>query len=387
MYNVSAKYFYMNYSLISILGFLYSLFYFFYGLNNAAAQPNINSNLPCYSIATAVDGTSILYELNSATSQWKVVDQINRNNVKALAVVNSTNTIYTVHQNKLGTINPITAEFSDVGTIGSGNGAYGNIILNDIYGLTYVPYQNALYATHRIYSYNSATNSALANSNDILFKINPSTGKIVLGAFDFGYDYVKIQEIANSTISVPTIYDVSDIAFDPSSGELLVLHGYQLALNDIITSNSLEDGTTETIKTLLFKPSIGITYDAFFDVFVTTLPDLNNSNYSGDIYKVNVLSSDATRVGTLDPSLTEPVKFNCLNCLKNSVSIVNCQPIIYLNDYSPARSNYNAQVDIYSNDKILSTSTTYRAGNSVTLSNDFSVPANVNFTAKIESCN
>lgn len=357
----------------------------FYSFNLAIAQPNLNSNLPCYSVATTSVGTSILYELNPITSKWGLINQINRSNIKALAIAGNTNTLFAIDKNELGTINPITAEFKKVGPIGSGNGPIGTILLNDIYGLTYVADEDVLYATHRIFSYDPQTNTAIANSNDILFKINPSTGRVILGAF-YGDDYTEIDEIANSTISVPTLYDVTDIAYDSSTGELLVLHGYQLPLNDIITANSLQDGTTETFKTLLFKPSLGLTFDAFFNVFVSTVPEPNYNNYSGDIYKVNVASSGASRIDTFDPSLTTSTYFSCLDCIKNSIGISNCQPVMYLNNYSPIRSNYNAQLDIFSNNQISST-TTYNAGNSITLSNNFSVPTNTNFSAVIGSCN
>lgn len=353
--------------------------------NVAIAQPNLNSIHPCYSIATTTDGTSILYDFSPFTGKWRALSKINRSNIKALAIATNTNTLYSVNRNMLGTINPVTGEFTDIGPIGTGNGSYGIVTLNDIYGLTYVPSEDALYATHRIPTYNPITNVATPNTNDILFRINQYTGQAVQGTF-YGDDYVEIDEIPNSTASIPTIYDVSDIAFDTSTGELLILHGYQLPINDVITINSLEDGSTEALKNLLFKPSIGLTYDAFFNVFVTTIPEPNFNNYSGDIYRVNVSSSGASKVGPIDPSLNNPTYFNCIDCIKNSVSLTNCQPIIYLNDYSPVRNSYNAKFDLFSNDEISST-TIYKAGSCITLGNHFSAPANVNFTAQIQSCN
>lgn len=353
----------------------------FYSLNAVIAQPNLNTNLPCYAIATDNNGKSILYE----SKEWSPIGQINKDNIKALAIATNTNTLYAVDENVLGTINPITAEFNRIGTIGIASGPVGTIFLNDIYGLTYVPDEDVLYATHRIYSYNPQNNTAIANSNDVLFKINISTGSVIKGAF-YGDDYAQIEEISNTTNSVPTLFDVTDITYDSSTGELLVLHGYQLPLNDIITINSIADGSTESFKTLLNKPSLGITFDANFKVFVSTIPETNKGNYSGDIYKVNLSSSGASRINTFDPSLSTPTYFNCLACIKNAISISNCQPVIYLNSYAPIRSTYKAKVAVFSN-KAISSPTTYKAGNSITLSNNFSVPANVNFIATIENCN
>jgi len=376
----------MKYSLLYYFKHFCFSFVFIFAIIIVNAQPNLNSNLPCYSIATTSNGTSMLYEMSPYSSQWRLIDKIDRNNIKALAISENKNVLYAIDKNVLGTINPVTAKFNEIGLIGSGNGVIGNILLDDVYGFTYVPYEDALYASHRIYSYDKQTNTAIQNSNDLLFKIDPTSGNIVLGAFEYGYDYAQIDDISNSTISVPTLYDVSDITYNRYTGELLILHGYQLPLNDIITINNIQDGTTEVFLTLLFKPSISLAFDNYDNVFLTTLPDLPNSNYSGDLHRVNIESSGSSKTNTLDPSLTEPTYFNCLECFKSSVSISNCQPIIYLNNYAPIRNTYKAQSDLYSNKEILS-NTICTAGNSITLGNHFSASRNINFTAKIENCN
>jgi len=302
----------MKYSSIYFLRLLLLLFALFFVIESAIAQPNINSNFPCYTIANTESGESILYEMNPATNTWKIIGELGRNNIKALAIEYNTNTLYSVYRNKLGTVNPITAQFTEIGTIGSGNGPSGTILLDD------VSTEQVLYATHRVPSYNPANNTALANTNDILFKINPVTGKIINGAFDFGYDYTEIEEVTNSTITIPTIYDVTDIAYDSQNDVLYVLNGYQIPVNDVISENSLSDGSIEIIKTLLFKPSIGLATDYNLDVFVTTIPE----PYSGDLYKVNIQSSGVTKVGTFDDTLADTTYFNCLDCIKNKLALV-----------------------------------------------------------------
>lgn len=372
----------MKYSSIYLLRLLLVVFIFFFAMDLTVAQPNKNTNFPCYTIATTNNGESILYEMNPATSQWKAIGAVDRNNIKALAIEYSTNTLYSVDKNKLGTINPITAQFNEIGTIGSGNGIFGTVLLNDIYGLTYVPTEQVLYATHRIPSYNPQNGTALANTNDILFKIDPATGKVIQGEFDFGDDYTEIEEVTNSTVTIPTIYDVTDIAYDSQNNTLYILNGYQIPVNDVITINDLNDGSLEVIKALLFKPSIGLATDSASDVFVTTIPEPN----SGILYEVNIQSSGVTKIDALDSSLTNTTYFNCLDCTKKSVDISNCQDVIYLNKYSVVQDNYKAKSDIYSNIDIFN-NTTYKAGNGITLSNYFSTPSNVDFTAFIESCN
>jgi len=359
----------------------------FFSVNKINAQPNLNSNFPCYTIASIPNGTSTLYELNPTNNKWRTIGIIDRSNIKALAIDSATNILYSVDGNMLGTINPVTAEFKDIGTIGSGAGVTGSVLLNDVYGLTNVPNEDVLYATHRIFSFDRMTNTAVPNSNDILFKINKNTGSIIKDAFYNDSDYIQIEGIDNSTNTIPKVYDVTDIVYNTKENQLLVLNGYQLPLVDAITVNSVDDGSLESVITFLSKPSIGISIDLSYNTYITTIPDPISNNNSADIYKINLTSVGASRINTIDETLTEPTYFNCIDCTKRTFNTSNCQPAIYVNNYVALRSNYIAKDNLYSNKDNFTSSVTFKAGESVTLGNHFTITKDIDFSALIESCN
>lgn len=105
-------------------------------------------------------------------------------------------------------------------------GSLGNFTVLDVDGMSFDPLTGKLYAIHRR---EDATNGNTLL--DVLFQIDPVAGFHVEDAFGAGVDYLVLQ-----TNLLPTpLYDVDDIAFHPSTGEL-----YAIA-NDSTTSVGDQD--------------------------------------------------------------------------------------------------------------------------------------------------
>jgi cold shock CspA family protein len=149
--------------------------------------------------------------------------------IEAADMQPGSNVLYAIDGDQLGTVDPTTGTFTARPQIaGVGSGSVGLVAFNNIEGLSFNPFTGELFATNRRGDYEA----------DLLFKLDPATGAHIPGAFG-GDDYVAVQ-------NQDPYWHAADIAFDPTDGQLYLVHWTVLNLWAIATMDSAT-GTTSTI--------------------------------------------------------------------------------------------------------------------------------------------
>ncbi len=111
--------------------------------------------------------------------------------------------LYGSDGDRLGLVSLATGLFTPVGgSFGSGSGSRGAIAFTAVHGIAFDPASGALYAVHNV-----------PDTEDVLFRVDPSTGVRIAGAFG-GSDYLVIVPSHSQKD------ETYDIAFDPTTGLL-----------------------------------------------------------------------------------------------------------------------------------------------------------------------
>ena len=174
----------------------------------------------CYSVADSADRLATIDRTTGGS--FNDVGPLGASNIEAIAWNLDASVLYAAdhagNTGVFGTINPASGLFTKIGTgLGSGtgtetplgNGYDGNVIFNDIDGLTIDPATGVLYG--------AARNGDGSAPDDVLFQIDPTTGAHVPDAFGSGIDFVSIE-----TSSVDAaLNDVDDIAINPIDGQMV----------------------------------------------------------------------------------------------------------------------------------------------------------------------
>ncbi len=146
-------------------------------------------------IVNRLDGTCKLRGANGVSDIESIANWPAKNN----------QVLYACDGGTLGTINTTTGAFTsinDVDVDGAAQGSDGSQYFSDIDGLTFDPRSGMLWASHR-----------RNGDYDLLFQINPATGKYIRDAFGTGVDYIVI---AGSGVYM----DFDDMAISPEDGTL-----------------------------------------------------------------------------------------------------------------------------------------------------------------------
>ena len=176
--------------------------------NNTDDASTIISSAPpaggtlCYSVA---DNGDRLVAIDINTGAESNVGPVGVPDIEAIAYWPITDTLYAADANRLGTLNLTTGTYTNIGSFGSGNGSIGTRTFADVDGLAFHPFTGELYGSVRNTS----------SSQDLLIKIEPSTGARIPNAFGAGIDYLVIQTVAATGFN-----DIDDLAFDPETGFL-----------------------------------------------------------------------------------------------------------------------------------------------------------------------
>lgn len=150
-------------------------------------------------------------------------------NIEAIALQPGTGVLFAADAGTLGTLDLTTGDFSARGIgIGRGSGARGSVDFGDVDGLTFDPATGLLYGSQR-----------QENDDDLLLRIDPTTGSFVPGAFR-GADYVVLS-------ALPGLPDIDDLAIDPTDGRLYAIannggEGDHLAIVDKLTGTTTDVG-------------------------------------------------------------------------------------------------------------------------------------------------
>ena len=162
----------------------------------------------CTLLYAVSDGTDqLVYLPLDGSSGATLIGSLGVTNVEATALSLDGQTLYAANANTLGILDWDSGAFSAVGgTFGSGTGSVGTIAFSDVDGLAFDPLSGVLYGTVR-------RNDGAPE--DALIQINTETGSFVADAFGPDLDYVIIDTFVETGL-----YDVDDIAIDPTDGQM-----------------------------------------------------------------------------------------------------------------------------------------------------------------------
>ena len=169
----------------------------------------IPGNLMCYLVADNEDhlGSNDVLTYITGGGVEVSIGITGTQNINAIEYVGEFGKLYAADGDRLGTLNPGTGVFSQIGFFGAGIGSQGAKNFDNVDGLALDPYTGVLYGTVR------------TNAEDLLIQINMLTGAAVLNAFGPGNTYVVIP-------SVLGLNNVDDIAIQLSTGTMFgVMNG------------------------------------------------------------------------------------------------------------------------------------------------------------------
>ncbi|NOG57815.1 MAG: hypothetical protein HND54_08790 [Bacteroidetes bacterium] len=171
------------------------------------------------------DANDRLYSINRTTGTVTLIGSTGVTNIEAIAYypIPSANKLFATNGGDFGTLNMSTGAFTLIAEVdggGTANGSAGPQTLNDIDGLMLDGRTFKLWASER----NSGS------TPDLIFQINPNTGRFVPNAFGPGIDYL---EVAGPGIEV----DVDDIAISPVTGRMYASSNFNGTNDQLIAIN------------------------------------------------------------------------------------------------------------------------------------------------------
>jgi len=338
------------------------------------------SNYPCYAIASNNQQTDSLFKYLPNTNFWVNLGALENVNVKAMAINPFDEILYATTGPVFGTIDTANISFESMGLIGPAyKGDYGGIVIQDVVGLAYDTFTKRLFGINRITT--PIGNSGQINSSDILIELNCTTGKVVQNAFEDSdgnpADYAVIGEVNDGTLQ-DFIFDSTDLAFDPFTGELLVAQDQDSPT--YLTSINKLTGAVEFV--LMEVPSSQVSGLAFTESGYLMATTLNNATYGseGKLLEIVFLAGYTNDYGFIDFSFNN-YAFHCLDCF---VRKPGCYDTLYLNNSNSPYKKYNANGDIEIDLLVNVDTLDVTSASEILLKNNFEVPKINNFSAEID---
>jgi hypothetical protein len=216
-------------------------------------------------------------------------------------VLYGVDTNMSTHVGVFGSISLTTGDFTPIGSgLGTANGSLGQQDLYDASGFAFDPANNVLYATH--------VRTGSSTSLDLLYQVNISNGRFVANAFGAGLDYVQIAKLA----AFPNLYDIDDIAFDPTTGELYGIINNSTNGDRLIKINKLTGATTD-VGAFGIGEVEGLSFDPHGNLWATA--GGVSGTEANKLYQVNKATGAATSPRPLDNAYD----YEALACLTGSV--------------------------------------------------------------------
>jgi len=344
----------------------------------ANGQTDFNDGLAIFSIGKEMSKTDAFYQFEEATNSWLQIGNLGTTGIYSIAIDDENFKIFAVDGGTLGFINPVTANFTTIGNIGSGDGLLGFINIEQVYGLAFEPIEKVLYATHRMGG----------QEDDLLVKINPQTGEIIkqqLQDENFNpVDYTLIESSTRATIfPPPPLTETTSILYDTLTANLFcVQRSYDNIALCLI--NKLDGKLENVILDLSLTEMFAIGCNKSNHLFSTTLY-VDDSNESSSLFAINYDEGEYEFVNYIKEDKPE-IEFTGIAFLKKSETIEDCINEVNLNMSSPQISLVKAKKTINSNTTI-GINTIYSAEEEVALLNNFCAPINNNFSIEIkETC-
>lgn len=305
---------------------------------NIIAQ--ILTDLPCYTVNNNNgNGPTNLFVYNPSDHSWSNLGEIGPmvDGVKAIAIDPNTDVIYMYASGsgQFGIVDPNSANPTSFVPhsscngpgVGTANGDYGPVDLDDVNGLTFDAKNNILYGTHHINSGDLC--DIVPNSNDVLFQIDPSTGCYIPGAMldanGNPADYAIIQEASDATIGYycgnEGLYDVGDIAYNPFTGDLIATQN-QAGGPGVISIIDPVSGYLDAIVFDIDEDNIeGLGFSMFGELYASVDDDGPNGPQNSILY-IDLAFISTTVLEFPDPTGTI-VDFEAIDCsqIRNDLAL------------------------------------------------------------------
>lgn len=328
-----------------------------------------NYEMPAFILSKQANSAVILYKLNSITNTWEVVGNTGKFNIKSLAIDSGNEIIYVVDGGKLGSLNPSTSEFVLIGEIGYAFGENGQVTIDKVYGLAFDSNRNVLYATHRMSGF------------DILFQINPATGKIVSNSMvNSKGEQADYKAIEIKTFYFGTVYnsdEIIDITYDNERKVLFIAHNYYSNLHGINSYYNIDEmKPKEDYRINPIQNLAGIAFDND-SKFVASFS--NNKISEGDAFSGGGVTFDAGILTTIYPNVSIGTIFYGLDFY----TIQPCSNEFSLNN-SPISNMPKMAMSTINSSAVINVDTEFVAGKSVNLNNNFEVQKLSNFKINID---
>ena len=268
-------------------------------INGLALDPDV-----CYLISDgAGDGYLVpdtFFTFNPTTGALTVIGETGTLNAEALAMDKDNGIIYTATGDTFGTININTGVFSPIANdIGIINGASGVLNINDIDGMSYDAVDNIVWASAR-------RSGEGGLPDDLIFKIDPTTGLALPNAFGTGVGYL--------VIATPE-HDLDDLALD-EDGTLYAISNLGGSGNQRLGTINKTTGAWTEIGDYGVQDVESLAFTASGQLIATTGEDGADKNR---LYSIDATSAEATLINNL--GIAQDVE----GCVCENASFTNLQ--------------------------------------------------------------
>lgn len=267
----------------------------------------------CYAVSDE-GNPDMLFIYYKTTDTWVEIGSTDENGIEAIAFNPVNQTLYAVDEDDFGSINLATGEFTAWPTdLGDADGALGEENINDVDGLTYDPYLDIFWGSHR---------KTGSTTPDFLIQIDPITGQHIPDAFGPGVDYVLLDEVYDTEIN-ETVYDIDDIALDPQTGLLYGIanqggEGGMLVIYDKLTGDvNTVVGSFDGIDDM---EGLGFFSDG--SLFGSTGDNGPDNDDNNKYYRLDKTNGDTIESVVIDPTGDEE-DFEACDCLSEQPNYIS----------------------------------------------------------------
>jgi len=254
-----------------------------------------------------------LVTINRTNANTTSIGATGTTNIESMTFVmgNGVNTLYAEDGGTLGTVNLTTAAFTAIGPAGTGRGSVGNVTFSDLDALAFDVARDTMYAAHR------ATGT---NNNDLLLKVDRTTGAHIPDAFGPGVDYLVVTAPA----SQPTFRDIDDMAFDPVTGDLYATANRGGTGGLLVTVNTTTGAVTE-VGTYVDTLHGGFVDDiegiSFYNNGTLYASTGNNGPDPMDLNTLFLIEKDTAATTEIGPFPNTFIDYEALGCLTSTTGI------------------------------------------------------------------
>jgi uncharacterized repeat protein (TIGR01451 family) len=260
-----------------------SLLILFFNLTTVYALP-----VPNFCFAHSDDGDTLHTMLFDGTAQQAAPNASGVPNIEAIAFNPSTEILYAVDANRLGTLNYNFADatnggrFTAISTVlGTVNGSAGTVSISDVDSMAFDPITNILYGVDR---------SSIAP--DKLIIINSATGTADPNAFGTNIGYI---EVTDNNAATTWDEDIDDLAIDPSDAQLYAVANSGGAGDHLITLDR-DTGALTDIGVLTTNDMEGLGFFNDGTLYGTTGAASSIPTDRDALWRINTSNANATKI-------------------------------------------------------------------------------------------